>query len=1092
MILTSELLNNLLSPDGGIRSHAESVLRSIPVAGRVEALMTQLLSLSNNPTTPDGSNDGALSLLAAVLLRRDILKLRDPSMLIDLVAPLLKCYGKSTTSRVQIGHCLAEICASLSILRNGGDENDDPASHVLSTILGTLNSQDDVSLRLFAILGDRAPIAFAKIAFPSLPALVSNANLTNPSTLASVIEILVSGAIATSTTTVSLVRTTPNLDELVIDGSSRAAQLGSTLLELLGPISTCPDESTVLECLQHLCHAATTCPSLLAGQLTVLQGIVQLCLGLAVQPASDNEYSTVPLSALLVLASLVSVADIRHRILSPALAKEIADTSIPVCARLMAEGIEVESFHVWMAEPATLVGDGIDGDENDDALFAESLIESFLQYLAGPAFNVAMPLVQHLLQHSPTHDWRHARAACAILEIGLVVAPMGLTNHIPEIIKIASFLGEDHSSSSGGATINPRVQYQVLRLLGALCETHTSVRELYGQFILERMAQALNSPITKVSSTACLGIISYCRGGGKADLDVEQSLVPFLPDLVRALIQGPLSFGGFDTGTVTARVHAMGAVACLAEASGEAYVPYYSNVMQGLLGSIQLPQVDIAAAALVSLTIVGQAVGKDVFQYDAEHVMSSIVPLLQSGHQPSTSFPIDELLVACARIAAVLEEDFEPYIDSVMPSLYKIAQEPADVSFMEGNESGIQNEDYDLDGASKSITVAVPGRGFTRVTINTTGIQQKAAVNRSLYEMAKALGPVFGPHAPNAMEIFLPLVKFPYSADVRSTAALALSALMDCACSFGEEIGTMAVPQRFLPLLSDAISEQIAEEDSSDVEALHATADSLSETYYIVFRFRNSSFGSEILKGLTIMHAERVVDRCMTTMVACLERRGTLTRVLQGNLTGDDEREEYNSQLRAEDALLTPLVDSVGYLIKFFRNQFVPLFDRYLVPVLCGYLSLTNDVRARVASMCLYDDCVEYCGPDAAERHGASLMQGLVGVMEGPMYERDLIQAAVYGVAQLARYAPSNLMGRDIQPIVFKLLALTEGSKDENEDGIYLFEIAISALASLTLLGPFQDLKFVNRVVVMDRFLNNIPIQHDEDEAKVSTTTLTL
>lgn len=1106
MTLTPEILHSLLSPDAGIRSQAECAFRSIPVTERVQALMTQLLSLS---TKDDGTNnDGPLSLLVAVLLRREILKLTDRSMLIDLVVPLLKCYGNSTGSKVQIGHCLAEICSSLSILSSGtaaadGTADDDPALHVLGEIIGAVNPQDEMSLRLFAVLADRAPVAFAKIAVPSVPALVSNSNLTIPTTLASVTEVLVNGAIATTVTTVSLVRTAPNLDELVVDSSSPAAQLGSSLLELLGPISTCPDESILLDCLQNLSNAAVTCPSLLAGQSNVLHGVIKLCLGLAVvRPTSVQEYSNgngVTLSALQVLASLVSVADIRHRVLPHTLAQEIADTCIPVCANLMADGIEEESFHDWMAEPATLVGDGMDndGDDNDDALFAESLIESFLQCLAGPALTVAMPFVQHLLQQSPMHDWRHARAACAILEIGLVVAPVALTNHIPEIVRIASQLAQN-PASSGDAGLNPRVQYQALHLLGALCETHSSVRELYGQLILERMAKALASPISKVSSTACLGIISYCRGGGGGgdgsnDLDVAQCLVPFLPDLVLALIQGPLSLGGFDTGKTTVRVRAMGAVACLAEASGEAFIPFYANVMPGLLGSIQLPQQDVAAAALVSLTIVGQAVGKDVYQGDAEHVLSCIVPLLGSGHVSSTSssWPVEELLVACARIAAVLEEDFEPYVDAVLPSLYGIAQEPAGVSFMEGTESGMQNDDSDLDGGTKSITVAVPGRGFTRVTINTTSIQEKASANRSLYELSKALGPVFGPHARKSMEIFLPLVKFPYSADVRSTATQALSALMDCACSYGEEVGTMEVPQHFLPLLSDAISEQIAEEDPSDVEALHATADSLSEIYYTVFRFRNNSFGNELLKGLTIQHAEQAVNRCMKAMVGCLERRGTLTRILQGNLTGDDECEDYKSQLRAEDALLTPIVDSVGYLLKFFRHQFAPLFDRYIVPVLSGYLSSTADVRARVASMCLYDDCVEYCGPDAAAKYAPSLVQGIVAVLVGPMLERDLVQAAVYGVSQVVRYAPSNSLAGSIQTIVYQLLALTQGSKEESGDGIYLFEIAISALASLTLLGPFQDLKFVNRDIVLNRFLDNIPFEQDEDEAKVSNTALT-
>ena len=115
---------------------------------------------------------------------------------------------------------------------------------------------------------------------------------------------------------------------------------------------------------------------------------------------------------------------------------------------------------------------------------------------------------------------------------------------------------------------------------------------------------------------ACMAIGAYCRGDGNNEDEedlMEQLIVPFLPDLLQALIHGPLSIGTLDTGSVTVRVRAMNATACLAEGSGEAFRPYYAHIMPGLLASIQLPQTDIATAALQSLTIVGRAVGKDLF-----------------------------------------------------------------------------------------------------------------------------------------------------------------------------------------------------------------------------------------------------------------------------------------------------------------------------------------------------------------------------------------------------------------------------------------------------------------------------------------------
>jgi len=1106
-MLSNELIRALLSPDAGIRGQAETVFRSIAVPERVQALTNILLTA----TTATDSDSQGVSLLIAVLMRRDILKLTDASMLNELVAPLLQCYTNTSNSslntKVAVGHCLAEICSSLSVITSASTV--DP---IVSTILAAVvdlqrgivaTSEQEIvcSLKLLSALADRAPMAFTRVGLPSLQVLTSsfiqnsgNASAENADLWTKLVEVVVNGAVATTVTEESSIvraaNAVTNPDELVVDEASAAAQIGAhcllPILRKFGSENSIKAVST--ELLQSLSHAAVTCPSLFCGggpSLEVFQAIVQTCLGL-----SASEDKSIALASLQVLASLVSVGDVRHRVISPPMAQALAEKVVPACAQLMAQaGADDDDGNDWISEPATLVEDGVDDEDgNDEAVFAETLMESFLQNLAGPALAVALPIVRQLLDQSASDqsNWRHTRAGLAILESGLVAAPVALAPHVPEILQsAASLAGGDPQQPQ-----HPRVQYQAIRLLGAICETHASVRREHGQKILERTAAILGSPVSKLSSMASQVISSYCRCGADDDADddedtKQQQLVQFLPDLLKALIQGPLSLSDVSEGAVTVRVRAMNATACLAEASEEAFRPFYAHVMPGLLASIQVPQIDVASAALQSLTIVGQAVGKDMFQSDATQVLSWIVPVLSvnntNAEKPST-FASEELLSACARIAAVLEEDFAPYIDAVLPSLYQIAKAPADISIEEGNERGLENDNSD-DG---TMTVAIPGRGFQRVTINTSAILEKATNNRIMFELTKALGATFGPRAQESIEVFLPLIKFAYSADVRSTAAQALSALFDSACAHAEEIGDMAVPRHYLPLLSDFISEQIATEDPSDIEALYALADSLSEIYYITFGFRNDALGKEMLQNLIMPMRVEVVKRCMKTMADCLGRRDGIAKILQGNLSGADEYEDYTEQLRAEDGLMTPLVDSIGYLLKFSKAEFVSVFESYVVPMLGKYLSSISDVRASVAAMCLFDDTVEHCGPEAAAKYSPVLLQGAMVVLKEPSkYDRDLVQAAVYGITQMSRYAPQTVLSSHMQTIVHQLSQLTQGNKEDAGDGIYLYEIAISAMGSLVLFGPFADLKFVNRNAITDVFLRSLPIEQDEDEARI-------
>lgn len=1113
-MLSDELLRALLSPDAGIRDQAEAIFRSIAVSERVQGLTNLLLQAV--ATNDNGSN--GVSMLISVLLRRDILKLTDSSMLTELVAPLLQCYTNTSNTalnaQVAIGHCLAEICSSLSVT-TAASTVDSIVSKILSAVVDpqrgiVATSAQEIlsSLKLLAALADRAPMSFTRVGLSSLQVLTSsliqnvkNAEAGNAELFMLIVELVVNSAVATTVTEesalIQMATATKNPDELVIDEVSAAAQIGyHCLLPVLRVSGENFSMAISLELLQSLSHAAVTCPSLFCGggpSLETLQAVMQICLGL-----STNEDKQIALASLQVLASLVSVGDVRHRVISPTMAKTLAEKVIPTCAKLMTQTFtDEDDANDWISEPATLVEDGVDDEDgNDEAAFAETLMESFLQNLAGPALTVVLPLVRQLLDQSVSNNtnWRHTRAGLAILESGLVVAPVALAPHVPEIlISAASLAGGDTSTEQ-----HPRVQYQAIRLLGAICETHPSVRRDHSQIILERTAAALGSPVSKLSAMASKVISSYCRCGTDEVDDEEtkeQYLLQFLPDLLKALMHGPLSLNDFSTGSVTVRVRAMNATACLAEASQEAFRPFYTHVIPGLLACIRLPQVDVASAALQSLTIIGQAVGNEMFQADATQVLSWIIPVLSSnktnGQKP---YPFDslELLSACARIASVIEEDFAPYIDAVLPYLHQVANASADVSIEEGNERGLVTDNHNVNSCDDgTMTVAIPGRGFQRITINTSAILEKATNNRIMFELTKAMGATFGPRALMSIEIFLPLTKFAYSADVRSTAAQTLSALFDSACAHAELIGDTAVPRHYLPLLSDAISEQIAEEDPSDIEALYALADSLSEIFYTTYKYRNVALGKDIIEGLSMPMKAEVVKKCMKTITDCLGRRDSIAKILDGNLTWADEHKDYTAQLRGEDGILTPLVDSIGYLLKFSKAEFVPLFESLIVPTLGKYLSSISDPRASVAAMCLFDDTVEHCGSEAATKYSPILMQGVMVVLsETSKYDRDLVQAAVYGIAQMSRYAPKSVMSSNMQTIVHRLVQLTQEHKEDTEDGVYLYEIAVSALASLVLFGPFTDLKFVNRNAITEVFLRSLPLEQNEDEARICHTGL--
>lgn len=415
-----------------------------------------------------------------------------------------------------------------------------------------------------------------------------------------------------------------------------------------------------------------------------------------------------------------------------------------------------------------------------------------------------------------------------------------------------------------------------------------------------------------------------------------------------------------------------------------------------------------------------------------------------------------------------------------------LLSQDAKASDLDGTKPG--EVDYDEDAGTESMTVALPGRGLTKVTINTSKTQEKAVAIRAIYEHAVSLGPAFGPYARAYLDVFLHLVRYKYSSEIRGTSAHTLSAVFEAACSFGDSNG-MDCPAQYLPLVTKALATQLVDEDDTDREVLYALSEALSDVLYCVF-CRLEDHGASLLSQYSIADSEAVVKFCMAALVDCLKRRSKITSILagaEGAIAGEDEKERCEQLLLEEEDLLTQSVDSVGYNLKFFRHEFVPIFETNVAPVLSPFLNVGADIRARVSAVCLFDDLVEYGGTAAASNVAPLLAVGAVAGLDDSTNgsDTDLQRASIYGISQICRYAPSSVLKPYERKIFPPLLSIVTQPKDACDDRS-VFENAVSALASLVLVGgsPFKDTKFVKVGTVVDIFLKSLPLVEDFDESK--------
>ena len=1173
-LITAELLDALLNPSLG--RNAEQQFKAIILPSRIHGLFSILQSLQCDNANAGECISDSRSMLACVLLRRDVSAIggyvsKQPneaneilSMLTGMVQPLLGffqvlCEQNQSQSQVQrqIGFVIAELCSALSLLTEEAAAT--AATLVLNTIGQACSMAQKPALDLLASLAQRAPFAINQNQIQSISNVLQSAasacaRLPAKQQLACVNSILeaisnigIASDIAQKYDSKSKARTTnassananermiqmiqlqtmteTNPKKLSIQANSPAAAIGKMCLPcLLQIIHSCPSSRMEIQTiLQSISQIASTCPSLLAGDVMTFTSVCKVLL--AVASRTEDEMRLAAVEALVTLVMVPDVKAILHAnsaLLNLCIGGDKGQAQtikgvIQICAEKMVNGVD-DDIDAWEQNKVALQEDASHWEYDDHAIFAQELMDNFIQSIGVHSLSAVLALVETLLA---SKQWQQVRAALAILEICLSAAPYSFAPHVPVAVEAAL------SFSSNDCV---RVQFQAIQLLAALCRADEigddgasgvasasgrpklGVRQQNSNRVLAALAQLFNSRCSKVSGHACLAIVAYCRGGnGKENSGVsvdKQLVLPFLGDVLTMIGNGPLSLE--VAGNVDVFIRAFAAVACLADVVEEDFSGFYPSIMPGLIectgyglerdangnftgrGSASDESVALRGGAIESASIVGQAVGQcdGLFHPDAEKLMQLILPLLDAHASSDAAALIaqDQLLAASARIACVMKAAYAPFLPRVLPHILRKAKEEADVSITDGDESTVgQESEFDDETGMESITIALPGMGVKKLVLNTSQMQEKAQAARAVYEHSNAMGAAFGPFAGECIEAFLPLLHFKYAADVRATAAQALGPVFESACEYALSATNAEhaiLPQSVYSPIVLTMAKQLMDEDDDDVETLSAFSEAMSSIAFSAFTHANEN----VRACMTCTEAKQFVTAVVKVIEKCVMRRKAIIQLMLSGAVDEDQMIEFEDVLSVQSEFLTGLVDSVGYTLKTLKQLFLPVFDSVVAPFFTPLLKSSSnpDPKARFGAICLFDDCVEHCGDQAAAKYGTLLADAVVeGVQDSDLALRE---ASVYGVAQLARHAPKECFKNIALPLVQHLANIAkEGIEKEKEDieNIRLVENAASALATMTLFksSPFLQIP-VPRADIINIFLCNLPLQEDFDEAK--------
>lgn len=896
-------------------------------------------------------------------------------------------------------------------------------------------------------------------------------------------------------------------------------------------VSTANEISTIL---QTLSHTASICPMLLAGSIDILHHTCRALLSIATFATDHLRLGAIhTLVTLLGVHQVASMLQEYPHVLSLCINGENSIVQnndhesqnhqslrgvIQICAEHIVNGVD-EDVDSWSQSKVGIYEDVAHSDDDDIAVFAQELLEDFLKHAgASKCLSSVFELVQTLLD---MNKWQASRGALCMLEVCLVSAPYSFSRHVPVAFETALRLSSPEECV--------RVQVQAIQLLAELCRvdevkggTSTfgeqteklGVKNQYGDRIISTLTKAMRCCCAKVVGHACTALSAFCRGSNSTEnQDDEQNalkslILPHLSDILIAITSGPLSLDMAEHADVFTR--AFDAISCLAYVVKESFAEFYQQIMPGLRecaiyglkkdfygNYIEVSRAEeivlLRGGAIETASVVGQAIGgsNGLFNYDANHFMELILSMLtrhESAKDAPTLIPVDQLMTASARIASVMKDEYISFLPRILPHLLRILKEAADVTITDGDPNSIgQESEYDDDNGTKSITVAVPGMGVKKVVINSIRMQEKCQAARAIHEHASGVGLAFGPYSEECIGVFLPLLSYQYSADVRCAVAQALDPVFESACEYSSKTAHqshISVPQKVFSPMIMGISKQLLEEEVDDVETVFALSEAMSNISYYAFIHTKTGVRS----CMTCIDAKQFVSAVMQVYDKCLKRRKyMIEKVLAGKLD-QDQMIDHNKFMHVQSEILTCLVDCIGYTLKTLKELFVPIFEELIFPFFSPMLKSSGsiDLKARLGAICLFDDCVEHCGQFAAAKYGRFLADSITqGISDRDLGIRE---SSVYGIAQLARHAPPACLETHAENLVQYLKDIAkEGVEKAKEDieHIRLVENSVSALATMTLFKSSQFSQVsVSKTEIMQIFLANLPLKEDCDEAK--------
>lgn len=738
----------------------------------------------------------------------------------------------------------------------------------------------------------------------------------------------------------------------------------------------------------------------------------------------------VPLvQTLLNFARGDQTAEVRHMAVEVLLC--IAENKPLMCLKVSNFVMEMVGMLLGLMLSVDEEGKWIDNEDSDSSCestgnydVGESGLDRLAAALGGE--NTINVVFHYASEYLRKEEWQYKLVAVmAISQTAEYLPEDNLEAHLEEIVNtLLVQLKDSHH----------RVRFAACEAIGQISlDQQPLLQKSYANVILPALIAAIDDPLPKVQSNAIRAMVNFTEEVDIADL------MPYTDTLMQKLFERV----SLENCSKELRSQSVTGIAVIAGVLKKNFLKYYPIVVPAIKEIIQKCVSDdeqlLRGKAAECVSIIGLSVGAEVFEADAHEVMQMLIAV--AAHDDKTKGTSKEYVQeAFCRICRTLKGNFYPYLQHLMPSILKTL---SDTTVLDMKKQSFRN-------------------------LRTSAIQEMDHTLDLLTTIIQAMEDKFKDFLLPTAQTLIPLLDFQASADIKSSAIVAMSEIIQLSQGLGVDRSVLSAwtSEVLEKVFRNLSLEEDDEVDAGDLAMMAAEVGGLAKC------LRNA--GPNILTGAQV---NAICTKVFVLMKESTQRRAKLALQKEDPEYDDEDVSRIEDEEDSEQTFRSTLLEIVAAIMKLHPELYLqhgaPLSQEFITAFL--HPNCSPDDRALALYVC--DDILEHLKDVGAPLWPIFAEQLINSVLDS---DPGVRQGAAYGVIQAAHCSqfPAEL----IQQAVANLVAVLAAPTAKDKSDLPARDNVIAALGAIVLHAGMRLKEQPQQYLQL--WIDNLPLKVDDEEAR--------